>query len=225
VVNQYEITDKNPRFFYDPKEFPHLDVLTNNFITIKEELLNLLESNIEEQWLETFPHYVNSDKAKAWKVFSFIFFGMKIPYKAKHCPKTAELIYTIPDMISCDYSFLKPNSHIQPHKGYTKMVLRGHLPLVVPEGHNCAIRVGNETREWKEGELMIFDDSFEHEAWNRSDKDRVILMFDIPNPLWNYSAYEISKYKVENMDDPFLLSIMPKEKWIESFKKGEFPGK
>lgn len=219
----HNITDKNPRFFYDTKDFPFLDILTKNFSVIKGELLDLLAKNKENQWLETFPHYVTSDKAKAWKVFSFIFFGMKFPHNAQLCPNTANLIYSIPDIISCDYSFLKPNTHIEAHKGYTRMVLRCHLPLIVPEGHNCHLRVGDETREWEEGKLMIFDDSFDHEAWNRSEKDRVVLMFDIPNPLWKYTANEISKYKMENMDDPFLLGMLPKEKWMEAYRKGEFP--
>lgn len=220
----HQITDKNPKFFYDTKEFPFLDVLAQNFSTIKSELLSLIEKNKENQWMETFTHYVNSDKTKAWKVFSFIFFNMRFPGNAALCPETAKLIYSIPDIISCDYSFLKPNTHILPHKGYSRMVLRCHLPLIVPKGGNCAIRVGDETREWKEGELMIFDDSFEHEAWNKSNKDRVVLMFDIPNPLWNYTGEQISKYKIENMDDPFLLSMMPKEKWLEAFQNGVFPG-
>lgn len=222
-MGAHQITDKNPKFFYDTKDFSFLDPLVKNFSMIKGELLALLEKNKENQWLETFPHYVDSDKTKAWKVFSFIFFGMKFPNNAALCPKTAELIYSIPDIISCDYSFMKPNTHIQPHKGYSRMVLRCHLPLIVPAGHHCSLRVGDETREWEEGKLMIFDDSFEHEAWNKSDKDRVVLMFDIPNPLWNYTAEQISKYKIENIDDPFLLSMMPKEKWMEAYKKGMFP--
>jgi aspartyl/asparaginyl beta-hydroxylase (cupin superfamily) len=219
----HQTTDKNPKFFYDTKDFPFLDVLTKNFNVIKNELLDLLEKNKEKQWMETFPQYVNSDKTKAWKVFSFIFFTMRFPDNAKVCPETAKLIYSIPDIISCDYSFLKPNTHIAPHKGYSRMVLRCHLPLIVPVGHNCALRVGDETKEWEEGKLMIFDDSFEHEAWNKSDKDRVVLMFDIPNPLWKYTGEQISKYKIENMDDPFLLSMMPKEKWLQAFENGVFP--
>ena len=103
------------------------------------------------------------------------------------------------------------------------MVLRCHLPLVVPDEDLCGIRVGNVTKHWKEGELMIFDDSFEHEAWNKTDSNRTVLMFDIPNPLWGYSAYEISKYKIENIDDPFLLSMTHKQNWIKSFDKGIFP--
>ena len=70
---------------------------------------------------------------------------------------------------------------------------------------------------------MIFDDSFNHEAWNNSTSHRVVLMFDIPNPLWGYTAHEISKYKIENMDDPFLLNMVNKETWMKSFEAGVFP--
>lgn len=55
-----------------------------------------------------------------------------------------------------------------------------HLPLIVPDG--CAFRVGGETRQWKEGEAFAFDDTIEHEAWNRSEKPRVVLIFDVWNP-------------------------------------------
>src|SRR3546814_9730732 len=55
-----------------------------------------------------------------------------------------------------------------------------HLPLIVPDG--CGLRVGAETRNWREGELLIFDDSFEHEAWNRGTSDRTILLFEIWRP-------------------------------------------
>lgn len=218
----HNITEKNPQFFYNADEFKFLQPLTDNFSVIKDELLQLVQKNKEQQWLETFPNYVSSENKKAWKVFSFIFFNMKFPENAKLCPKTAELIYSIPEIISCDYSYLKPYTHILPHKGYSRMVLRCHLPLIVPEG-DCAIRIGDETRKWEEGKLMIFDDSFDHEAWNKSGEDRVVLMFDIPNPRWGYNAYQISKYKIENLDDPFLLSMVSKEKWLEAFNKGEFP--
>jgi aspartate beta-hydroxylase len=97
------------------------------------------------------------------------------------------------------------------------------LPLIVPDSKKCAIRVGDETHYWEEGKLIIFDDSFEHEAWNESDKPRVVLMSDIPNPNWGYSAEEISAYKINNLDDPFLLSIATKEKWIQSFKDRVLP--
>ena len=55
-----------------------------------------------------------------------------------------------------------------------------HLPLMVPE--NCALKVGGELHEWQEGRVVVFDDTYEHEAWNRSDKTRVVLIFDLWNP-------------------------------------------
>jgi beta-hydroxylase len=218
-----EHSDKNPYFFYEVTDFPQLFPLVENFGLIREELVSLLKQGNDQNWLTTFPHYVNSENANAWKVFTFIFFGMKFKHNAALCPKTAEILHGIPEIVSCDYSYLKPKTHILPHKGYTRMVLRCHLPLIVPEGNLCGIRVGDQTRYWEEGKLLIFDDSYEHEAWNNSDEQRVVLMFDIPNPRWGYSAHEISKYKIEHMDDPFLLGIAPKEIWLKAFEKGVSP--
>lgn len=216
-------TPQNPSYFYDKNDFPFLLKLEENFQVIREELLSLLENQQENQWLKTFPNYVISEQEKAWKVFTFLFFQMKSLKHAQLCPKSAELIYSISEIISCDFSFMEPKTHILPHKGYTKMVLRCHLPLIVPANEKCAIRVGEETHVWKEGELVIFDDSFEHEAWNNSDDIRVVLMFDIPNPNWNYSATEISAYKIEKMDDPFLLSIASKEQWLRFYQDRQLP--
>lgn len=222
-MNNSTLTDKNPRFFYEASEFAYLKPVTDHFEVIRRELLDLINVKKEDQWLRTFPAYVRSDTHKAWKVFSFIFFYMKFPDNARLCPQTAELVYSIPEILSCDYSYLEANSHILPHKGYSRMVLRCHLPLVVPNEELCALRVGDETRQWKEGELMIFDDSHEHEAWNKTNEKRIVLMFDIPNPLWGYTAYEISKYKIDHIDDPFLLGMASKVQWQEAFEKGVYP--
>jgi aspartate beta-hydroxylase len=56
----------------------------------------------------------------------------------------------------------------------------GHLPLIIPE--DCALNVGNELHVWQEGRVVVFDDTYEHEAWNRSPKTRVVLIFDLWNP-------------------------------------------
>ena len=78
------------------------------------------------------------------------------------------------------FSRLTPGTHIQPHHGMLNTRLICHLPLIVPDG--CGLRVGAETRSWREGELLIFDDSFEHEAWNHGNSDRTILLFEIWRP-------------------------------------------
>jgi aspartyl/asparaginyl beta-hydroxylase (cupin superfamily) len=78
------------------------------------------------------------------------------------------------------FSRLKAGAHIPPHHGLTNTRVTVHLPLVVPP--HCAIRVAQGVHEWHEGRAFAFDDSFEHEAWNRSDADRVVLIFEAHHP-------------------------------------------
>ena len=102
------------------------------------------------------------------------------------CPATLAALECAPQPVIPNrapialFSRLMPGTHIQPHHGLLNTRLICHLPLIVPDG--CGLRVGAETREWREGELMIFDDSFEHEAWNRGADDRTILLFEIWRP-------------------------------------------
>ena len=214
---------KNPSFFYDSSTFEFLSPLTDSFEQITKELTELLTLNTPKSWLKTFPQYVQSEQETAWDVFTFKFFGMNHPYNQALCPTTAALINSIPELISCDFSRMKPNTTIMPHRGYSRMILRGHLPLIVPQGNACAIQVGNQTEYHQPGKMIIFDDSFEHSAWNHSSEDRIVLMFDIPNPLWGYSAEEISQYKISNLDDPFLLSLASQSAWNEAFDKRCLP--
>ena len=79
------------------------------------------------------------------------------------------------------FSSLAPNTRIPPHTGSTNARLGLHLPLIVPGG--CALRVGNDTREFVEGKAWVFDDTIEHEAWNNSELERIVLLMDIWNPF------------------------------------------
>jgi aspartate beta-hydroxylase len=81
------------------------------------------------------------------------------------------------------FSSLAPSTHIQKHHGPTNKKLRCHLPLLVPEGGNCRLRVGSEERVLREGEAIVFDDSYEHEAFNDDPHDcRVVLIVDMWHP-------------------------------------------
>lgn len=78
------------------------------------------------------------------------------------------------------FSRLTPGAHIRPHHGLLNTRLICHLPIIAPPG--CGLRVGADTHHWREGELVIFDDSFEHEAWNRGTATRTVLLFEIWKP-------------------------------------------
>ena len=74
-----------------------------------------------------------------------------------------------------------PHTHVAPHRAGSNIRLRCHLALSIPEG-DCAIRVGDDVHRWKEGKCIVFDDTLEHEIWNRTDEERLVLLsiFDTP---------------------------------------------
>jgi aspartyl/asparaginyl beta-hydroxylase (cupin superfamily) len=83
--------------------------------------------------------------------------------------------------------------------GYTQEVLRCHVGLVTPE--NCALRVAKETRGWTPGSCFVFDDTQEHEAWNRSNQTRVVLLFDFkrdPSAPLSQFPDDIRNYNLVN---------------------------
>ncbi len=112
--------------------------------------------------------------------------GALVEENAARCPRTVAALERVPltrmggRTPAVLFSLLRPGARIPPHHGMLNTRLICHLPLIVPPG--CWLRVGNETREWREGKLTIFDDSMEHEAHNPTDRLRVILLFDIWRP-------------------------------------------
>jgi aspartate beta-hydroxylase len=78
------------------------------------------------------------------------------------------------------FSVFTTGTHLLPHRGVTNTRVVGHLPLLVPE--DCALSVGGEIHVWRPGEVVVFDDTYEHEAWNRSPRTRVVMIFDTWNP-------------------------------------------
>ena len=121
-----------------------------------------------------------------WGAYYFWRNGAVVEDHAARCPATmaalehAPLPHIAGRSPMALWSALKPGTHIEPHHGMLNTRLIVHVPLLAPDG--CALRVGHETRSWREGEALIFDDSFEHEAWNRGTELRVILLFEIWRP-------------------------------------------
>lgn len=122
----------------------------------------------------------------AWSARFLVQHGIPDAAVRARCPQTAAVLDSLPlfDLPGrgpvAFFSLLKPRTHIPPHTGATNIRTIIHLPLIVPE--DCSFRVGNETRAWVEGEAFAFDDTIEHEAWNRSDALRAVLIVDTWNP-------------------------------------------
>jgi len=122
----------------------------------------------------------------AWDAYFFYRHGERYAAHAAACPRTIQLLDSLPltrireHAPETLFSVLSPGTHILPHTGVTNVRLVTHLPLIVPR--DCALRVGGETHAWQEGRCVTFDDTFEHEAWNRSGETRVVLILDSWNP-------------------------------------------
>jgi hypothetical protein len=122
----------------------------------------------------------------SWGAFYFWQNGAPVADNSARCPAVMAALAHAPmpritgRSPNALWSLLKPGTHIQPHHGLLNTRLICHLPLLVPD--DCALRVGAETRAWRKGEMLLFDDSIEHEAWNRSNETRIILLFEVWRP-------------------------------------------
>jgi aspartyl/asparaginyl beta-hydroxylase (cupin superfamily) len=122
----------------------------------------------------------------SWGAYYFWQGGAPVADHAARCPAVMAALAFAPMPVikgrspMALWSLLKPGTHIQPHNGLLNTRLICHLPLLAPDG--CALRVGAQTRAWRGGEMLIFDDSIEHEAWNRCTETRVVLLFEVWRP-------------------------------------------
>jgi beta-hydroxylase len=122
-----------------------------------------------------------------WDTFGLYAFGARRHQNCDLCPVTTRLVEQIPGMQMAGFSRLAPGTHIKPHRGYdgwAQYVLRCHLALKVND--QCGLRVGPETRTWEAGRTLVFCDATEHEAWNRGEKERVVLLIDFRNPEFRW---------------------------------------
>ncbi len=145
------------------------------------------------------------NKSRRWSAFFLWRDGARVDAHADRCPRTAELLARAPTADVPGYaptaffSILDRKSHIPPHCGVTNSRLIVHLPLVVPAG--CRFRVGSETREWRERQAWVFDDTIEHEAWNDSDVPRALLIFDTWHPALTRGERELIRTAVPAIKD------------------------
>ena len=194
--------------FFDRENFPWLDAIEAATDDIRAELTDVLVSDREglepyiaypgglplDQWKEL-------NKSRRWSAYFLWNQGAAQEAHLARCPRTAQALKGAPQCEVANrgpttfFSLLDAGTHIPPHTGVTNTRVIVHLPLIVPP--NCAFRVGGETREWVPGKAFVFDDTIEHEAWNRSDSPRAVLIFDIWNPFLSEAERELVRAATE----------------------------
>jgi len=165
--------------------FEHLSAIQAEWPTILKEAQDVLAyKDVIPGFQDISPDQYRLAKGRNWRTFILFGFGKRLETNAKIAPRTADLLDRIPNLQTAMFSILSPGYHIPAHQGVTKGILRAHIGLIVPdEAEKCRIRIHDEIVAWKPGEMFVFDDTYEHEVWNETDQERVILLFDFDRPM------------------------------------------
>ncbi|HSC47397.1 MAG TPA: aspartyl/asparaginyl beta-hydroxylase domain-containing protein, partial [Gammaproteobacteria bacterium] len=196
------------RAWFEREMFPWLTEIERQTDAIREELTDVLASDEGFRPFVEIPvdhpgaaYWRQVNHSPSWNAFFFYRDGGRHAVNHARCPVTSAALDALPLIRIAEhspesfYSVLAPGAYIPPHTGVINCRLVVHLPLIVPP--DCGIRVGSETRGWEEGRCIAFDDTFEHEAWNRSERTRVVLIFDIWNPYLSEAEREGMRAAVE----------------------------
>lgn len=207
--------------FLDRADFPWLDPFEAATGEIRDEARHAFRESADEfvpyitkppgapvdQWREL-------NDSKRWSTYFLLKNGKRVEEHLARCPKTAALLDAAPlcnvpgHAPTAFFSVLAPRTRIPAHTGVANTRFIVHLPLVVPP--SCGFRVGAERREWREGHAWVFDDTFEHEAWNDSDEPRIVLIFDV----WNLFLTQAERDLVAAVTDG-----------VQQYYEGESPFK
>ena len=191
---------------WEVEQFPWIRDLESGWQDIRAELDELKKDP------RNIPSILDIAEANAaitygdqWKMFIFNYCGEWIEDNGEKCPKTAALLAAVPGLTNAMFSVMSGHTHIKAHVGPFKNVLRCHLGLIVPGADTaCRLRVDQNTLTWKEGKCFVFDDNFEHEAWNDADHDRIVLILDFLRPL-PFPFHQINSFLVRRVLGRTLL--------------------
>lgn len=175
-----------PTYFDVATAYPPLAEVTASFPIIRMEF-----ERLRKEWAEL-PRYhdidvgekeISATTDKNWNVFMLEILGHKPEVNRACCPETCKVLAKVPNMIQAFFSILDPGKSIPEHEGPYLGFLRYHLALRVPRINPPKLIVNGKDHIWKEGEAVLFDDSFPHSVVNKSPEERAVLVVDVMRPL------------------------------------------
>lgn len=166
--------------FIDCNTLPYTEILQSEWRNVRNELEQLAASQFTP-WPERQLY------TSGWDVFGLLAFGQVVEKNCKLCPVTMALLRRIEQttglrVSTAGFSCLAPGVVITPHTGYhgySDLIFRVHLGLIVPTDGDCSLHVAGVSQPWREGAVLAFDDTSLHEAWNRGSTSRIVLLLDI----------------------------------------------
>jgi beta-hydroxylase len=184
------LTSKVPTTPYIPvSRLPELQLLADNWETIRDEALNMAKD--QEIKAPTAHNDIgfNSFFKYGWKRFYLKWYNAKHPSAEALCPKTVALLNQIPSIKAAMFAELPPGGKLNRHRDPFAGSLRYHLGLSTPNADQCYIDVDGIRQSWRDGQGFVFDETYVHEAHNKTDQNRIILFCDVERPLiWKWTA-------------------------------------
>lgn len=174
--------------------FPEMKLLQDNWRTIREEALKLSAQGAIRKSDKFDDVGFNSFFKTGWTRFYLKWYGQPIPSAETLCPQTTALLRRIPNIKAAMFTALPPGGRLVRHRDPYAGSLRYHLGLVTPNNDACFIDVDGTPYSWRDGEAVIFDETYLHYAENRSDGNRIILFCDIERPLYGRIARAVNRF-------------------------------
>ena len=191
---------KVPRTPYLPTStFPELAPLQANWREIREEAVNLQKNMQIKAAANNDDAGFNSFFKTGWKRFYLKWYGDAHPSAMELCPRTTALVKSIPSVKAAMFAELPPGAKLNLHRDPYAGSLRYHLAVLAPNDDRCMIEVDGQPYSWREGEGVIFDETFMHWAENRSEGNRIVLFCDVERPMTNGFAQWLNHWLGKNV--------------------------
>lgn len=172
-----------PRPILDVQQFPELAKLAENWETIRDEARRLFDDGYIREALNNNDIGFNSFFKRGWKRFYLKWYDQPLPSARALCPKSVALLESVPVVNGAMIALLSPRSRLNPHRDPYAGSLRYHLGLVTPNSETCFISVDGQRCFWRNGEALMFDETYIHFVENNTDETRLILLCDVQRPL------------------------------------------
>jgi len=185
--------------FFDPREFPELAPLRSQWKAIRDEAEGLLRSERLREAEQRDDIAFNAFFRRGWKRFYLKWYGEALPSAERHCPRTLALLASMPSVHAALFALLPPGAKLGQHRDPFAGSLRYHLGLITPNSDACRIYVDGEMYSWRDGEDVLFDETFIHWARNDSDQPRVILFCDVERPLRTRFARALNRFVIRHI--------------------------
>jgi len=215
--------------YLDRSKFPELDVLKDNWQVIRDEAMHLFDEGYIRAAEKNNDAGFGSFFKKGWKRFYLKWYDKPLPSAELLCPRTVELVSRIPNVRGAMFALLPGGSHLNPHRDPFAGSLRYHLGLSTPNSDDCRIFVDGQIYAWRDGEDVMFDETYVHWVKNEPPQTRVILFCDVERPLKSrlmtrlnrsISAFLGRATAPQNLEDEHVGGINRAYAWSKSFSDG-----